>query len=99
MKKEAALKGLTTTEIRGLILSAVAREVETKFWGVMEDIKIIKKTLIGDPDFNEKGLKKEHDEMWQFYSGAKFMMKALGITNLVTAVTAIVAILKAFGVI
>lgn len=85
-------------EVRNMIASAVSREVSSKINGMADDIKVIKRTLCGDPQYNEKGMKAEHDEMWQSYSGAKFILKALGLTNLITAISSIVALLKAFGI-
>lgn len=76
-------------------LDKIEKDIQT----IQEDMAKIKKALLGDSDYNELGMKRQHDELWEFYASFKYIFKILGFSTATSVVIAIVALLKAFKLI
>lgn len=61
----------------------------------------IKNIIVGSEEFNQTGMKKEHDEMYNAYRNMKFVIDnikwfvgIMGISNVTSAVLSIISILS-----
>lgn len=57
---------ITKKELTEMIESSVDKKIDHNLMQIQRDLSEIKRVIIGDPSFNEKGLKVEHDEMYSY---------------------------------